>query len=97
RGLPETLELRLGEAGLSRRAFLDADLEIEPGRLSRHRIGVGIAIRAGGKPVSDDVVEQEAAAGFAGVVLQAPRAPPLADRVPGPDRLPVDAVDQPDL
>src|SRR5690606_3652426 len=99
--LGKTLELRLGEAGLFWRAFLDAHLEVEPRRLAGHRVGVGIASRAGlpraGLPVADDVVEQEAAAGFSGVVLQSPRSPALADRIPGPHCVRIHPVDQPDL
>src|SRR5688572_16615505 len=94
--LCKPLELRLGETGRFRRAFLDAHLEVEPSRLAGHWIGVGIAPGAS-LLVADDVIEQEASAGFAGVILQPPRAPSFADRIPGPHSVRIDAVDQLDL
>ncbi len=86
--------------GVFRRALLDAHLAgrtTPPWPVTGSELPYDSAPTLLGQQLADDVVEQEAAAGFAGVVLQIPSAPALADGVPGPHRLRVHAVDQPDL
>ena len=66
--------------------LLDAHLEVVPGRLPGHRIGVGVAmaVRLRRQQFGDDVVEQEAAAwtsGASAARFQAPARLPMAFQV----------------
>ena len=70
--------------------------EIVPGGLAGDGIAVGEAVAAGllGQQLGDQVVEQEAARRFRRIGGEAPGAGALADGVPGPHRVGVDAFHQ---
>ena len=94
----QRLELRQGFAGLVRRGLLDADAQVVPRRLAGDRIAVGEAVAAFalGQQFSDQMVEQEAARRFRRVGVERGGAGAPADRVPGPHRVGIDALHQPD-
>src|SRR5689334_14789283 len=94
----EGWELRLADArfGFS---FFDLHAQIVPSRLAGDRIGIGIAVAALAfrKKIADQVIEQESFFGFRGVRGQSPGTRSLADRVPGPNRVGIDAIHELDL
>ena len=95
----QRLEPRFRKTVLGLAALPHPHAQVEPGGLAGDRVGVGIALAvAGGRQeVANRVVQQEAPVGLGGIVLQAPRTVTLADRVPGPHGIRVDALHQPGL
>ena len=91
-------ELRLGYF-VFRFRLLDADAEIVPRRLAGDgvRVRIAVAVFLGRQQFGNHVVEQEALFCFRRVGRQIPRARPLADRVPRPHRVLLDALHQADL
>src|SRR5690606_15019357 len=78
---------------------LYSDLQIVPGCLPGDRIRVREAVATGTlrQQFRNQVIEQEALGCFGGVVIKAPGASALANGVPRPDRVRINAVHQPDL
>src|SRR5580693_5752538 len=79
------------------RAALDAYCQIEPCGLPGYRIGIGNSaagfIRR--QIFRDEVVEQEADTRFRCILVERPCARTLADRIPRPDGVPIDPLQEP--
>src|SRR3569623_2768690 len=78
---------------LAHRSLLDTHAHVVPSGLPGHGSGVRMAIAILlRQPLRDDVVEQEAFRALRRIGRQIPRALTLADRIPGPDRVGIDAL-----
>ena len=91
--MSEHLERGCGDVRLSLWDPVDPHPQIIPGGLAGDRVGIGVAITAVRRQQrGDQMVEQEALAEFGLVGIEIPRAVALADRVPGPHCVGIDAV-----